>query len=170
LEACLLSRAYEIWYAANEFSAAEDGGTHIDAPLHFAEGRRSAAEMMCAWEKTAHSAGPFIAAWNAPEELDAFLKAGGTGFIFKHSTRCPVSAYVNGEFLEFLRQNPSVPSYLVLVIENRPASLAVAEKLGVPHASPQAILVRGGKQVWHASHGSITAAALNGAWQAAHGT
>ena len=27
------------WYEANNFSAAEHGGTHIDAPAHFAKGR-----------------------------------------------------------------------------------------------------------------------------------
>lgn len=30
------------WYAANNFSAAEHGGTHIDAPIHFAEDRPTA--------------------------------------------------------------------------------------------------------------------------------
>jgi len=30
------------YYAANNFSGAEHGGTHLDAPVHFAEGRRSA--------------------------------------------------------------------------------------------------------------------------------
>lgn len=30
------------WYAANSFHAAEHGGTHLDAPIHFAEGRRAA--------------------------------------------------------------------------------------------------------------------------------
>lgn len=33
------------WYAANAFCAAEHGGTHLDAPIHFAEGKRSAAEI-----------------------------------------------------------------------------------------------------------------------------
>lgn len=33
------------WYAANGFCAAEHGGTHLDAPIHFAEGRRAAAEI-----------------------------------------------------------------------------------------------------------------------------
>lgn len=33
------------WYAANSFRAAEHGGTHLDAPVHFAEGRRTAAEI-----------------------------------------------------------------------------------------------------------------------------
>jgi kynurenine formamidase len=30
------------FYAANNFSAAEHGGTHLDAPIHFAEGKQSA--------------------------------------------------------------------------------------------------------------------------------
>ncbi len=30
------------WYAANDFCAAEHGGTHMDAPVHFAEGRWTA--------------------------------------------------------------------------------------------------------------------------------
>src|SRR5881394_1661919 len=29
------------YYAANNFSAAEHGGTHLDAPVHFAEGRHT---------------------------------------------------------------------------------------------------------------------------------
>ena len=29
------------WYEANNFQAAEHGGTHLDAPAHFAEGRRT---------------------------------------------------------------------------------------------------------------------------------
>ena len=33
------------WYAANNICLAEHGGTHMDAPIHFAEGRRTAAEV-----------------------------------------------------------------------------------------------------------------------------
>lgn len=33
------------FYSAYNFSAAEHGGTHIDAPIHFAEGRRSTDEI-----------------------------------------------------------------------------------------------------------------------------
>jgi kynurenine formamidase len=29
------------WYASNEYSAAEHGGTHLDAPIHFSEGGRT---------------------------------------------------------------------------------------------------------------------------------
>ncbi len=33
------------WYASNDFCASEHGGTHLDAPIHFAEGRWSTAEI-----------------------------------------------------------------------------------------------------------------------------
>ena len=33
------------WYAANNVCLAEHGGTHMDAPIHFAEGMRAAAEV-----------------------------------------------------------------------------------------------------------------------------
>lgn len=33
------------WYAASAFSASEHGGTHLDAPIHFAESGRTAAEI-----------------------------------------------------------------------------------------------------------------------------
>ncbi len=33
------------FYAANNFSAAEHGGTHLDAPIHFAEGRHTTDEI-----------------------------------------------------------------------------------------------------------------------------
>jgi len=33
------------WYAANNFCAAEHGGTHLDAPIHFAAGRWAADEV-----------------------------------------------------------------------------------------------------------------------------
>jgi len=33
------------YYAANQFSLAEHGGTHLDAPVHFSEGKQSADEI-----------------------------------------------------------------------------------------------------------------------------
>lgn len=48
----------------------------------------------------------------------------------------------------------------MLVREDRPLSLAIAERTGVQHESPQVICLVGGKAVRHASHYEITAAAL----------
>jgi kynurenine formamidase len=33
------------WYASNDFAASEHGGTHVDAPIHFAEGGRTIDEI-----------------------------------------------------------------------------------------------------------------------------
>src|SRR5262245_51943922 len=33
------------FYAANRYRASEHGGTHIDAPIHFAEGRKTVDEL-----------------------------------------------------------------------------------------------------------------------------
>jgi len=33
------------WYASNDFCASEHGGTHLDAPIHFAEGKRATADI-----------------------------------------------------------------------------------------------------------------------------
>jgi kynurenine formamidase len=33
------------WYAAGNFASAEHGGTHLDSPIHFAEGRRTVDEI-----------------------------------------------------------------------------------------------------------------------------
>lgn len=48
----------------------------------------------------------------------------------------------------------------MLVRENRPLSLAVAERTGVTHASPQVICLVHGKAVSHVSHYGISVAAL----------
>ena len=48
----------------------------------------------------------------------------------------------------------------VLVREDRPLSLTVAERTGVSHESPQVICLVGGRAVGHASHHHITAEAL----------
>lgn len=49
---------------------------------------------------------------------------------------------------------------MVKVIESRPLSLWLADRLNVKHASPQIMLVKNGVVVWHASHGSICVQAL----------
>ena len=78
--------------------------------------------------------------------------------IFKHSTRCPISGAAHGRFYELLTKHPDmpVPFAVVLVVEDRPVSSWLAERLGVVHASPQVILVSGGRAVWHTSHMAIS--------------
>ena len=51
----------------------------------------------------------------------------------------------------------------VRVIEERPVSLAFADKVGAKHASPQAVLIKDGKALWQDSHYNITVEALKAA-------
>lgn len=76
--------------------------------------------------------------------------------LFKHSTTCPISASV---YEEVARVDADVN--LVVVQTARPISLAIAEKTGIRHESPQAIILRGGQPVYHASHFDVTAADIN---------
>ncbi len=76
--------------------------------------------------------------------------------IFKHSTRCSLSAQAYQQMSAFAQQQLDVPLYVVHVIEDRPLSNAIAEKLGVQHQSPQVILLRSGKVTWSVSHTGVT--------------
>ena len=79
---------------------------------------------------------------------------------FKHSFTCPISAAAHAEWQAFVAAHPEVPTLFVDVIADRAVARGLAQECGVPHASPQAILFRGGRAVWNASHGAITAESL----------
>jgi bacillithiol system protein YtxJ len=84
-------------------------------------------------------------------------------WIFKHSLTCPISGAAWAEFKRFAADHPQGNGTVFAVIEiqyARPVSAAVAERTGVRHQSPQAILLREGRVSWHASHYDIDGAAL----------
>lgn len=90
-----------------------------------------------------------------------------TVWIFKHSLTCPISAAAWGEFRRFVdgqpADNPADNGTVFALIEiqyARPVSRAVAERTGVRHQSPQAILLRDSRVAWHASHYDIDVKAL----------
>ena len=84
-------------------------------------------------------------------------------FLFKHSTRCPISAGRWRVLQGFAEQEPRADFYRLLVIEDRSLSLDVAQKTGVRHQSPQILLFYDGKVVWDTSHGAITEEAMRSA-------
>lgn len=81
--------------------------------------------------------------------------------LYKHSTRCPVSAVVMNEVIRFGEAHPDWTTYVVKVIEQRQLSNTVTERLGISHESPQAFVIKQGECVWHASHHLITEQALS---------
>src|SRR5438094_10503798 len=96
------------------------------------------------------------------EDFEQLLERSKTHpvIIFKHSTQCAISDQVYEEFTRFLESAGNTICGLVLVIEFRVVSDAIAAALGIRHESPQAILLKDGKPKWSASHLSITFDAL----------
>ena len=92
--------------------------------------------------------------------LDEALRS-EQAILYKHGTRCPVSADVIDEVVAFSGTYPDWPVYVLKVVEHRDLSDSVADRLGVPHASPQAFVIKSGRCVWHASHYDITPKSLS---------
>ena len=99
------------------------------------------------------------------EGSDDFLSELGDGLavIYKHSNRCSLCSRAIQEVRQFADRHPSVPVFMIDVVNNRPASSLVAERFDVIHQSPQALVIRDGEAVWDASHLSVTAGELEGA-------
>jgi bacillithiol system protein YtxJ len=88
--------------------------------------------------------------------------------LFKHSASCGVSAVADEQVRQFLdTTGAGVLCGIVVVQRARGVSDAIVERFGVRHESPQALLVREGRVVWHASHWRVTASALRDALSAA---
>ena len=75
--------------------------------------------------------------------------------IFKHSTTCGISSFAYGEMAR-------VQGVVALVeVQSAPeVSREIEVRTGIEHESPQVIILRNGKAVWHASHSRIKAAAV----------
>lgn len=94
-------------------------------------------------------------------ELDAALAA-ERFLVFKHSTRCPISAAAFTEYERWSAAHPEAATGWIDVIQERALATAIAERTGITHESPQAILLSRGKACWSASHGAITEQSLSG--------
>ena len=74
--------------------------------------------------------------------------------LFKHSTRCSISAMAKSRLeRESSAEDPVI--YYLDLIAYRDVSNAIESRFGVRHESPQVILLKDGKVVYHASHGAI---------------
>jgi len=76
--------------------------------------------------------------------------------LFKHSTRCGISSMVLKRFENKIKNEESDFGYYFLdLLQHRDLSNAIAQKLEVPHQSPQLIVVKDGKVSKHGSHYAI---------------
>ena len=83
-------------------------------------------------------------------------------FIFKHSTRCSISSMS----LDRLQRNwkeedgEKITPYYLDLIAYRALSDQIASDFGVAHESPQILVIRDAKVVYHESHYAISYATL----------
>ena len=75
--------------------------------------------------------------------------------IFKHSTRCSISA-VALQRMQKAKQPDSLDFHFLDLLAHRPLSNKVAEVFGVHHESPQVLLIKDGKCVFDESHLGIS--------------
>lgn len=72
--------------------------------------------------------------------------------LYKHSLTCPIS-HAAYEEMSLMKNEPIT---MVIVQDARALSNEIAARTGLRHESPQTIILRDGKPVWHASHYDIT--------------
>lgn len=91
---------------------------------------------------------------NSTEQLDELFEKSNQKpiVLFKHSTTCPISA---GVYQEISTADADIN--LVVVQNARSVSDAIARKTGIRHESPQAIILKDGKVIYHAAHYDVTA-------------
>lgn len=76
--------------------------------------------------------------------------------LFKHSTSCPISSMSLNRFERSYTEEAHFDPYFLDLITFRQVSNQIAERYGVPHESPQVILVKDGKAVYDTSHNAIS--------------
>ncbi|QOI97037.1 MAG: bacillithiol system redox-active protein YtxJ [Flammeovirgaceae bacterium] len=90
-------------------------------------------------------------------QLIRLQQASELTLIFKHSTRCSISNAV----LNRLERNwnteemRGITPYFLDLLSYRNISDKITGLFGVPHESPQALIIRNGKTIYHASHFEI---------------
>lgn len=78
--------------------------------------------------------------------------------LFKHSTRCNISAMVISRFEREANELPEKCDCVYLdLLAFRPLSNKIEELTGVCHQSPQVLLIKNNEAVYDASHGAIDA-------------
>ena len=103
------------------------------------------------------------------EQLDQLLTESQDRplLLFKHSYSCGVSLEALDEIVDHLNQESLDARYAIVTVQtHREVSNAVASRLGVRHQTPQAIVVKGGRAVWSASHFRVNAQEIRKALEA----
>ena len=91
------------------------------------------------------------------EEIDAISETKPV-VIFKHSTRCSISRFALKQFdAEFNYDDSQIDWYLLDLLNHRDISNEIAHRYKVTHQSPQIIVIKNKKAIYHDSHDGIDA-------------
>jgi bacillithiol system protein YtxJ len=83
--------------------------------------------------------------------------------IFKHSTRCSISRMALKQFeSDYSIAIDKIELFFLDLLEHRDISNAIAQTFLVQHESPQLLLIKAGKCVYHVSHSDIDAEKVKG--------
>lgn len=92
------------------------------------------------------------------EQLAGIKELKGYSLLFKHSTRCSISLIVKKTLeREWEQAADTVNLYYLDLLNFRPISAQIAANYDIRHESPQALLIKDGQCVYHASHDNISA-------------
>lgn len=91
------------------------------------------------------------------EQLNVIIEQSNSSpvIIFKHSTRCSISAMAKSRL--YKEQTPeNITFYYLDLIAYRSLSNKIADVFSVVHESPQVLLIKNGECVYEESHNGIT--------------
>lgn len=77
-------------------------------------------------------------------QLEQIKNAEGYSVIFKHNTTCPISKGAHRALEQGDAELSGVPVYKLDLLNHRDLSDAIAQDFGVPHQSPQVLLINNG--------------------------
>ncbi|GAA4406353.1 bacillithiol system redox-active protein YtxJ [Nibrella viscosa] len=95
---------------------------------------------------------------NSEAQLEAIKQesADQPVMIFKHSTRCSISAMALSRMERNWKEEAGIKPYYLDLISYRSLSNKIADEFDIDHQSPQVLLIQDGKCVYDASHMSIS--------------
>jgi bacillithiol system protein YtxJ len=99
--------------------------------------------------------------WNTISQIEDLDKINELSFskpqiIFKHSTRCSISSMAKKRLEDGIAQIQLIADiYYLDLIAFRNISDEIEKRFGVPHESPQIIILKNGVSVYDASHNMV---------------
>jgi bacillithiol system protein YtxJ len=98
--------------------------------------------------------------WHQLSSLDVLNAADAVShqkpvLLYKHSGRCHICSMAKNRLELYWDPARGIEPYFLDLIAHRDVSNEIANRYQVRHESPQVLLIKNGKCVYHASHGEI---------------